>query len=101
MLGYWDKIISGEVDSYKYMRRRFSKLLPYVLTSTIVTAVLQYIYYAYNGAIMQYPTELFTVDYFILNILSMQNGIIGRGFSFNGPLWFVSNLFVNYILFSL
>lgn len=101
VLGYESRIISGEIDTFHYVNGRVKRLFMPVLLSTMVTTVLQLIYMHSFGNIMQYASEFFTVDHFVLNILGLQTGIIGREYSFNGPLWFVSVLIVCYVIFYL
>ncbi len=101
VLGYESRIVTGEIDTSEFVKRRVKRLFLPVLLSTMVTTVLQTIYMHLFGNIMQYAVEFFTVDHFVLNILGLQTGIVGREYSFNGPLWFVSVLIVCYVFFYL
>ena len=101
ILGYEKRIAESEMLPLEYFGRRLKKLYPPVLLSTIVTGVLQIVYLYQNGMIFQYAYDYFNIDYFILNLIGIQTGIINRAYSFNGPLWFVSVLLVCYIIFYL
>lgn len=70
-----------------------------MILTTTVTAVLQIFYANINGTIFQYPNEYFTLFHFILNLIGIQYGVLGLEFSYNAPTWFVSVLFIDYMIF--
>lgn len=90
VLGYEKKILNGEITFAEYMGKRLKKLFPIMLFTLLVTLLLQYIYARRAGGTFQYSN--FDVYHFILNLLGVQDGILGTDWSFNAPSWYVSVL---------
>lgn len=97
MLGYSERILSHRLSFKDYFARRMDKLYPLFLLTLVIVAVLEVIYKKKVGATFVYHN--YDIYHFILNLLCLQNGIFGTGWSFNAPSWCVSISLVLYIVF--
>lgn len=77
----------------KNMRRRLFRMYPLHIITLLATACLQYGYWRQTHGkyfIYQYNDA----SHAILNLLMIQGTGIQKGYSFNGPAWYLSTLFV-------
>lgn len=95
--GYEAAILQNDISFTEYIRRRLKRLLPLSWITLGVITVLQFIYRAKVGTTFVYSN--FDFYHFILNLLGMQNGVLGTDHSFNAPSWCVSVSIFCYILF--
>ena len=98
-LGYKDKIYNHNIRFFDYMKKRIGSVYPLHIFTMIVIGILQHFYMANNGFYLaHYEYDEF---HLLLNILLVQNGLLGVEQSFNGPAWFLSIVLGMYILFYL
>ncbi|WP_294540087.1 acyltransferase [uncultured Rhodoblastus sp.] len=103
--------ISGFIIAYKYQGScksvslrtfiflRLSRLYPLVFLSLIVTACVQYIYYAETGSF--FLNKVNDLDQFIAHILLISGWSTAWRESFNHPVWSVSVEVISYLIFYL
>lgn len=96
---YGEKISSHELSFVNFMRRRISKWYFLYVLSTLICGTFEFlhIYSTEHQIFEQYTKE--NISYFILNILLVQSGLIGREEGFNAPGWFLSVLVLCYAVF--
>lgn len=97
VLGYQKRILAGTISFREYIFKRIEKLYPLMWLTLVVTVILQWGYLCKIGTTFVYP--YFDVWHFLLNILGLQNSIIGIEWSFNSPSWCISILLMCYLLF--
>lgn len=94
---YGDDIVAGKVSARVFFVRRFARLYPIHVATLLVSAVLIYVFFHFNGRFPVYkyngPIE------FLLNLLFIQNGTLERDLSFNGPAWSLSIEAMVYVVF--
>ena len=98
---YNRRISDGVIDFWDFILPKMKKIYPLVITTAIITWILQnlgkmlygaYPLYAEGGEVRNSVLSL------LLSIIGMQSGYISDGdsMSVNGPAWFVAVLFLNY-----
>ena len=97
MLGYSEKILKHEISFKNYLFKRIAKLYPLFFLTLILVTILEFIYKIKVGETFVYSN--YDIYHFILNLLFIQDGILGTELSFNGPSWCISISFFLYILF--
>lgn len=99
-LNYKDRIKSNSIDFYLYIRKRLIRFYPMMIFSHMCVLIMQVMFAKCNngeffaGEIIN-NNNIFT---FILNVLCLQSLPIGAN-SFNAPTWFLSAVFIMYIIF--
>lgn len=97
MIGYKDKIQNHQISFEEYFIKRLFRLYPLFFITLLIVTFLQFFYIARIGEPFTYPN--FDVYHFILNLLCIQDGIVGTEWSFNAPSWCISICLFCYIIF--
>ena len=87
---YRERIHNGEVSFQDFFVRRLKKLYPMYFASNLVMLVLQ---------ILIYDVSVIDLEKIVFTVLLQHGGGIGDGAPYNGSTWFISALFVCYIVF--
>lgn len=100
----YERRIEGQCISLKeYMVPKIRRIYPYVIVTALWNFILETAGYYLTG---QYPLHAdggkwrYSLPALVLNIVGMQSGWISEGDSLavNGPSWFISVLFLCYII---
>ena len=97
VLGYEERIYSGNISFKQYIKHRLLKLYPFMALTLVAITVLQAICRLQTGTTFIYG--YFDVYHFILNLLGLQMGILDMQYSFNGPCWTLTVTLVMYIVY--
>lgn len=96
---YSERLIKREITVIDFLKKRFLKLYPLYILTTIITVGLQYVYFKVNGI---YFENNFNGSwrYLLLNLLGIARGWYENNtYPYNAPAWYVSVLFFVYIVF--
>jgi peptidoglycan/LPS O-acetylase OafA/YrhL len=94
---YGESIAAERTSLRNFAAFRFSRLYPLHFATLCATAILVYVFHAQTGRFPVYPFN--GLRDFILNTLFIQNGLVDRGYTFNGPAWSLSIEALMYGLF--
>ena len=97
MIGYGARIITNEISFKEFISRRIKKLYPIFLFCTVLTIILEIMHLRISGDTFVYKN--FDIQHLFMNLLLIQNGYIGTGWSFDGPSWCISISFFCYMVF--
>lgn len=96
---YAEKVSSGKVQARQFFVLRLSRLYPLYLTTLLVAAVGQALFFQSQGRYMAYlHNDLF---HFWLHLSMLSSVGLEQGLSFNGPAWSISVEAVLYLAFFL
>jgi len=85
---YGETLRLRRVSGWSFFVRRFARLYPVHLLMLCVTAVLVYAFHAQLG---RFPVFTFnSAQDFVANLFFLQDGILSKGYSFDGPAWSLS-----------
>ena len=98
LLSYYKRIKEG-LSFKDFLFRRFKRIYPLFLLTTLIVTLLQYFHINKTGTTFVYPN--YDIYHFVLNVFLLQNGLIETKWSFNSPSWCISILMVYYVLFYL
>lgn len=87
---YRKKIEKHEISLKAYLLRRLCKLYPLYLLSNMVMIVAE---------MVQHGTSVINLKRIVLTLLLQCGGGLETGHPYNGPSWFISALFVCYLVF--
>lgn len=96
-IGYKDKIINNQITFPAYIRRRILKVYPLFILTTFIVVVLELLIKYKIGSTFVYPN--FDTYHLILNVLLLQDGLLGMEWSLNSPSWCISILMVCYTVY--
>lgn len=89
-MGYQERIQRGEIPFGSFLQRRLCKLYPvYALSNLTALAVM----------VWQYGISAINLRKIAFTFLLLQGGGLDAGNPYNSPTWFLSALFVCYILY--
>lgn len=98
---YSKKIINNEITKEQFFKRRFFRLYPLYMITTIIIVVLQIIYSKVYGSFFDAGVKLDWLN-IILNLFCLSRGYVNNVFyPYNGPAWFLNVIILDYILFYL
>lgn len=100
-LSYRDRISRGKVQFVPYARRRLERFYPLMVVTLILTLILQLIHQHFAG--LFFMNDIIfenNVLSFVLNLLCLQGTSLVTS-SFNAPSWYLSTIFILYIVFYL
>lgn len=95
--GYQHKIQNKECSFSFYIKRRFTKLYPPHFFTLIYVTILQILIFSECDSFFIYKNN--DISHFFMNLLCIQNGLLGTEYSFNGPAWYLSICTFCYIFF--
>ncbi len=90
-----NKIVGGK----KFYVLRFSRLYPLHLATLLLVALLQIVYFIHNNNYFVYQQN--DITHFFLQLFLASDWVIGKGYSFNGPIWSISVEVLIYLIFFL
>ncbi len=96
MLNYKDRIRNNDLLFKDFIFRRLKAIYPMHLITLLIVAAIHPIYYSLTE--YEYIAISYDLPHFILNLLLVQNWFSFR-LSFNSPMWYISVLFLVYIIF--
>lgn len=90
--------IIDKIEFKEYIKKRFIRLYPLFLMSTMLIMLSEVIHKLVTGQIF-FEASNYTLYNFIMNLLFMQRGWLnGESLGFNGISWYISVLFFCYII---
>lgn len=96
---YSENIKNEKINGKTFFLKRFFRLYPLYIFTTVVVAVLQLIYNKINGRYFGAGVD-FSAMNIVLNILCMSRGYVTNEiYPYNGPAWFINVLIIDYFLF--
>ena len=96
MSGYSERIMNHEISFPVFISRRIKKIYPLFFATTIIVVILEALYYIKMGSTFVYPN--YDIFHLILNLLFIQDGLVGTEWSLNSPSWCISICVVCYSL---
>ncbi len=90
--GYRDRIRAHALPFPDYLRRRLKKLYPTYLLSSLVMLLLE---------VLEYGASTVNLQRIAFDLLLQSGGGLSSSYPYNGPGWFVSALFVCYLVYYL
>lgn len=96
---YGNRIMEHSISFGMFMKKRLSKVYFLHFASTIFCAIFQFGHMLRTGESIFYQNE--DVSNLVLNFLLLQSGLIGHVETFNAAAWYLSNVFLCYIVFYL
>lgn len=98
--GYGDRLRDHKDTSlFSFIWQRMKKLYPLMTLALVLTTVLQFIHMHVAGC--WYYVSSVSMYTFLLSLLNMASGWFTVDVNLNMPLWYVSVLMIDYILFYL
>jgi peptidoglycan/LPS O-acetylase OafA/YrhL len=97
---YRDTIAERAIGGWTFFTLRFSRLYPLHLSTLLVVALLQQVYFNLHGYFFVYHDN--DLAHLIAQLFMASDwGLVKGGYSFNGPIWSVSVEVLVYLLFFL
>lgn len=96
---YAEKVASGKVQARQFFVLRLSRLYPLYLTTLLVAAVGQALFFQFQGRYMAYLHN--DLPHFSLHLSMLSSIGLEQGLGFNGPAWSISVEAVLYLAFFL
>ena len=97
MKGYGSRILEEKISFPTFILKRIRKLYPLFIFTTIVVFILEYILCLKTGDTFGYHD--YDIYHLIINILMLQDGLLGTDYSFNAPSWCIPVFLLVYIMF--
>ncbi len=98
---YSERLIKREITVIDFLKKRFLKLYPLYILTTIITVGLQQVYFKVNGIYFENNFDG-SWRYLLLNLLGIARGWYENNtYPYNAPAWYVSVLLFVYIVFSM
>ena len=94
---YRDAIADRSVGGWKFFVFRLSRLYPLHITTLVLVAILQPLYFHLNGYFFVY--QMNDLRHFLLQLLMASNWSEASGYSFNAPIWSISVEVLVYVVF--
>lgn len=96
---YSDRIMNGRISAKNFLKKRVFKLWPLYIVTTIVTVLLQILYFNITGNYFENNFN-YQWKYIILNFLGIARGWYENyTYPYNAPAWFLSVLILMYVSF--
>jgi peptidoglycan/LPS O-acetylase OafA/YrhL len=96
---YRDAIFERSMPGWKFFVFRLSRLYPLHFVTLIIVAILQSIYFRWQGYFFVYQDN--DIQHFLLQIFMASKWGLESGDSFNGPIWSISVEVLVYVIFFL
>jgi peptidoglycan/LPS O-acetylase OafA/YrhL len=96
---YRDAIAERSVGGWKFFVLRFSRLYPLHLTTLLLVALLQPVYFGLHGYFFVYQDN--DLPHFLAQLFMASDWGFVHGYSFDGPIWSISIEVLVYFLFFL
>lgn len=96
---YLEDIRNNKINGKDFFKRRFFKLYPLYIITTITILILQFFYLKKYNCLFDGGVKLDNTT-IILNILCLSRGwTTNIGYPYNGPAWFLNVIILDYIIF--
>lgn len=97
---YAKKFLDKKVTIGEFLIKRYIKLCPLYIITTIITVICQFLHKVLHGVYFENNLDL-SFRSVLLNLLGIARGWFDNAsYPYNAPAWFLSVLFFVYILFS-
>lgn len=96
---YRNVIANNLISAKQFFILRFSRLYPLHISTLLLVALLQLIYFHLNNTYFVYQNN--NLKHFLLQLFLASNWGFEVGYSFNGPIWSISVEVLTYLVFFL
>lgn len=98
---YSERLLKKKITVIEFLKKRFLKLYPLYITTTIMTIGLQQVYFKVNGVYFENNFDR-SWKYLAFNFLGIARGWYeNETYPYNAPAWYVSVLLFIYLVFAI